>query len=229
MEERRQLNVYKSRLEKEVAITDEEIQKRMRWDKPILSENTKTAVSLDLPIMNCKPTKACAQVCYASQGYQRLSKALIKSLAVNKMIHEDPEHVAKNIVDEAAGRAIRLAGSGEILPEHKTLLDYVEQFGGSYWGFTRRVDTHRTFPKLMFSFDMTTQPSVMDYVREEVPVDRRAYLRRPKDPEPPLEVAVTFPVHGQWTPYMDQTPLHETDCPAARKEVKGCWACMRCY
>jgi hypothetical protein len=33
----------------------------------------------------------------------------------------DPEHVACKMIDEAAGRAIRLAGTGDILPKHKAL------------------------------------------------------------------------------------------------------------
>ncbi len=171
-----------------------------------------------------------AQVTVAirEHGRQCYRKALIKSLAVNRMIAEDSERVARKMVDEAAGRSIRIAGSGEILPEHKTLWDYVEDFGGSWWGFTRRVDTHRAIPELMFSIDATTTDVVMEYVRDEVPTRRIAYLRRPRDPPPSLEVAVTFPVHGAWTNYADEVPCHETDCPAVRGKVK-CWECQRCY
>ena len=225
---KRQLNVYKLRPAKENDVTDKEIQQRMRWDMPVLSKNSKCSISLDLPVENCVPTGACAAVCYASQGRHYYRKALIKSLAINRLIAEDPERVARKMVDEAAGRSIRLCGSGDILPEHKTLVDYVESFGGTWWGFTRRVDSHRVLPDLMFSIDATTTSSVMQYVQDQVPVRRRAYLRRPTDPPPPLEVAVTFPTHGPWTNYADQTPRHETDCPAVRDEVK-CWQCQRCY
>lgn len=145
------------------------------------------------------------------------------------MIEADPERFARKMVDEAAGRSIRLAGSGEVLPSHKDLLSYVESFGGEYWGFTRRIDTHQVFPTLMFSTDATTPEKVMEYVREEVPINRRAYLRRPRDPPSPIEVAVTFPVHGHLTNYTEMTPLHETDCPVDRKQVEGCWSCKRCY
>ena len=227
--QRAKLHVYQRRLEKELTITEEEIQQRMRWDMPVLSSNSKCSVSLDLPILNCIPTRACAEVCYASQGRQIFRKSLIKSLAISRMIAAEPSHVASKMVDEAAGRSIRIAGTGEILPEHKTLLDYVEDFAGSWWGFTKRVDTHRVLPTLMFSIDATTPKTIMQYVRDEVPVHRRAYLRRPEDPPPPLEVAVTFPTHGPWTNYAQQIEPHQTDCPAVRKEVVGCWQCQRCY
>ena len=69
-------------------------------------------------------------------------------------------------------------------------------------GFTRRVDTHRVMRGLMFSFDVTTPASLMEYVKNEVPVDRRAYLRKTGGPMPPIEVAATFPVHGSQTPYV---------------------------
>ena len=228
-EQRGKRNVYLDRLEKEMGIPEEGIEARMRWDMPVLATNEKCSVSLDLPILNCKPTKACSEVCYASQGRQYYRGAIVKSLAVNRMIQEEPERVARKMVDEAAGRAIRLAGSGELLPEHKDLVDYIEKYDGTYWGFTRRVDTHRAMPKLMFSIDATTPESVMKYVGENVPVSRRSYLRRPGDPEPPMEVAVTFPVHGSRTNYVGEIPEDDTDCPAVRKWVEGCWACKGCY
>ena len=220
--------VYEVRLQKERGITEEDIQERMRWGLLVLSSNSKCSISLDLPIHNCLPTKVCAAVCYASQGTQFFRKSIIKALAVNRMIAEDPEHVARKMVDEAAGRSIRIAGSGEILPEHRTLVDQIKKYGGSWWGFTRRVDTHRAIPELMFSIDATTTDLVMEYVQEEVPTRRLAYLRRPRDPPPSLEVAVTFPVHGAWTNYTDEVPFHDTDCPAVRGKVK-CWECQRCY
>ncbi len=222
-------NLYHRRIEKENAITDAEINARMRWDLPVLSENCKCSVSLDLPLQNCKPTGTCRQVCYAAQGRQFYRKSIIKALAINRLIESDPEHVARKMVDESAGRIIRIAGSGEILPGHADLVSYTEEFGGTWWGFTRRPDTHRSLPALMFSFDATTPARVNKYLRESVPVNRRAYLRRPQDPPAPLDVAVTFPVHGPLTSYVSRVPVHETDCPFDRNEVEGCWSCKRCY
>ena len=81
----------------------------------------------------------------------------------------------------------------------------------------------------MFSLDATSPERVLAYVRDEVPVARRAYLRRPGDPPAPLAVAVTFPVHGSQTPYVHRVPEDPTDCPETRGRVSGCWACRRCY
>jgi hypothetical protein len=225
----RRLNVYRLRLQKEKKIPEDEIQERMRWDKPVLSANQKCSISLDLPVLNCRPTKVCAEVCYASQGRQLYRKTLSKALAINRMIDEDPERAARKMVGEAAGRAIRLAGSGEMLPEHKMLVDCITRYGGSWWGFTRRVDTHNALSDLVFSIDASTSASVLQYVSDAVPVQRRAYLRRPGDAPPPLEVAVVFPVHGLWTSYVNTVPSHEADCPAVRGDAASCWWCQRCY
>ena len=96
-------------------------------------------------------------------------------------------------------------------------------------GITKRVETHRVLPQLMFSFDATTPTTVLDYVKSEVPANRRAYMMRPDDSTPPIEVAVTFPVHGARTRYIEQVQARITDCPAVRREVNGCWECKRCY
>ena len=222
-------NLYQRRLMKEYSVSEADIEARMRWSLPVLSSNSKCSVSLDLPIHNCIPTAVCAQVCYASQGTQLFKRSVIKSLAVQRMIDADPERVARKMVDEGEGRYIRIAGSGEILPSHKTLLDYVTGLNGKWWGFTRRIDTHRVLPQLMFSLDASTTADTLEYVLAEVPIHRRAYLRRPEDAESPISVAVTFPVHGSVTSYAHLVPAHATDCPFDRGDVSGCWRCERCY
>ena len=222
-------SLYQLRVAKEQSISDDEIKARFQWHLPVLSQNSKCGISLDLPVSYCKPTRACAEVCYSCQGTQNFRRSVLKSLAIAQMINADPERVARKIIDESQGRVVRIAGSGEILPEHKTLLELIEKFGGSWWGFTKRIDTHRVLPDLMFSIDATTCQSVMAYVRKHVPIHRRAYLMRPGDNPPSLEVAVTFPVHGSVTPYVKNTQVLETDCPAVRKKVGGCWDCRRCY
>jgi len=227
--ETRKKSPYETRLRKEESISEDEITQRMRWDMPILAQNHKCSISLDLPVMNCRPSDICAQVCYASQGRQMYYRSVLKSLAVNQMIAEDPERAARKMIDEAAGRSIRLAGSGDLLPEHRALTDYISALNGQYWGFTRRVDTHRSLSDLMFSVDASTPDNTLQYVEEAVPVKRRAYLRRPQDAPSPLEVAVTFPVHGPWTNYVPYVPEHGTDCPSVRGQVEGCWYCRRSF
>lgn len=222
-------NLYQQRLKKESAISEEEIVSRMQWDLPILSQNEKCSISLDLPILNCTPTRACSEVCYACQGRQFYRSAIVKSLAANRMINEDPERAARRIVDEAAGRIIRLAGSGELLPSYKAITYYIDKYRGSWWGFTKRVDNYQAMPRLNFSLDATTPESVLKYVEEWIPIQKRSYLRRPGDLPPPLEVAVTFPVHGPRTNYVKEIPILEKDCPAVRKSVEWCWDCKRCY
>ncbi len=222
-------SLYQKRIQKELGITQAEIKERMDWSKPILAQNSKCSVSLDLPLLNCKPSSLCSEVCYAAQGRQNYRRAIIKSLAVNQMILENPQQAALKMVVESGGIPIRLAGSGELLPEHNNLVHYIELYGGTYWGFTRRVDTHQSIPKLMFSFDQSSTEETLEYIRDQVPVNRRAYLRNINDPVAPFKVAVTFPVHGSQTNLKDRIEKDPTDCPAARKYVAGCWACKRCY
>ena len=78
-EQERRLNIYGRRLQMEMTVPEEAIQRRMRWDMPVLSSNHKCSISLDLPVLNCRPTKVCAEVCYASQGRQAYRKAVVKS------------------------------------------------------------------------------------------------------------------------------------------------------
>jgi len=223
---KRAVDLYLKRRNKERQISKRSIRERMCWNKPILSENIKCGVSLDLPVSNCHPTKICRQICYACQGRQYYRAAVTKSLAVNKLIRDDPERAAMHIACEAAGRPVRLAGSGELLPENRTLVDHLTC---DWWGFTKRIDTYKAMPKLMFSLDGSTPDSTLDYIEESVPVDRRCYVRRPQDNPSPLEVAVTFPSHGARTNYVNEVLEDATDCPAIRKKIKGCWECKKCY
>ena len=128
-------SLYARRLQKERSIPTSEIEGRINWSLPVLAQNSKTSVSLDLPIHYCQPTAACSSVCYACQGTQYFKGSVVKSLALARMIEQSPERVARKAVDEAQGRTIRIAGSGDILPEHKTLIDYIEQYSGRWWGF----------------------------------------------------------------------------------------------
>ena len=75
----------------EMAVPEAVIRERMCWEKPVLSCNHKCSISLDLPVLNCRPTKACAEVCYASQGRQIYRRALVKSLAVNRIVLNQTE------------------------------------------------------------------------------------------------------------------------------------------
>lgn len=153
----------------------------------------------------------------------------MKSIAVDRLIREDPEQAAWCMAREAEGRPIRLAGSGELLPENRALLDYLGKRRVEWWGFTKRTDTYEAMPQLMFSVDAGTPTLVLDYVERNVPVRRRCYMRRPEDGPAPLEITVTFPLHGPTTNYVDEVPEERTDCPAIRKRADGCWDCRRCY
>ena len=223
------LNLYRERLTKELSIPEHEVRDRARWDMTLLSENYKCGVSIDLPILNCRPSRACAQVCYASQGRQYYRAGVVKSLAISRMLIEDPERASRKVATEAAGRTVRLAGSGDILPAHRQFVDCLGDSRVDWWGFTRRIETHCLLPRLMFSFDQTSPSRIRDYMEKNVPVRRRAYLRRPCDPAPETPVAVIFPVHGPRTRYVDYVPEHRSDCPAIRGRIKGCWECRRCY
>ncbi len=50
---------------------------------PILSTNRKTAVSINLPVRNCRPTRRCAAACYACEGPIAWKNSVRKALAVD--------------------------------------------------------------------------------------------------------------------------------------------------
>ncbi len=149
-------NLFKRRLGKEKAISEEEIAARMRWDLPVLSTNQKCSISLDLPFLNCAPTDICAQVCYAAQGRQYYRKSVVKALAIDRLIQLDPEHVARKMVDEAAGRNIRIAGSGEALPNTLSFFPMSISSVAPTGESRAQVDTHQAIPSFMYSLDAST-------------------------------------------------------------------------
>jgi len=198
--------------------------KRSPYD-PILSENPKTGVSLNLPVLNCRPTKICREICYACSGPISFPYACKKAVAVDEWIRQHPIWAAMKAIQEADGTPIRLCGSGDLNPAHMPFLVEIKAQGGRPWGFTRKLDMWKRcwsmHIELMFGIDVSSKHL------EDIPPTRLAYMRRPGDPDWSNSVAVTFPLHG---PRRDpsKVPVSESDCPAIRRHIK-CADCRRCY
>ena len=199
--------------------------------KPILSSNPKTGFSLNLPVLNCQPTQACAQNCYACQGPSTFCCAIEKAVAVDRWIRTNPRWAAQKTACEAGQTLLRLNGSGDITPAHLPYVRALLRNGVRLFGFTKRRDTWTAFSalgiQLMFSIDVTMDRRRLTWALRTVPRVRLAYCRRPGDPDWSDRVGVTFPEHGPYTNSTDKIPGSETDCPAVRLHTL-CKDCLRC-
>ena len=212
------------------------LEKRLRGERdpeaPLLSWNPKTGISINLPVLNCIPTPACARSCYACQGRISFRKSLEKALAVDRWIRERPRWAAEKAAKEAKGRPIRLNGSGDLRPEHKNFIKALLSLGAKLYGFTKRPDTWVAMKEvgleLMFSIDVTMDRKRLFWALENLPRRRLAYLRRPQDPDLSRIVYVTFPEHGPHTRNVEKVPVSRTDCPAVRRHI-SCLECRRCF
>jgi len=219
------------------------VEKERRWlpvimprseGKDLISSNTKTTLSLDFPVCNCRATKVCAKTCYACQGYQNFRQGIERTLQLHKLILADPIRAAERVTKEARGRLVRISGSGEIedQEEYKAFFTHLKKNKVRLFGFTRKPDVYLWMKKLgypmMFSLDAGTRESDIEFVKKHVRIKARAWLATREDPKPPIPVMVTFPQHGPQTPWYKKIAVQDTDCPAVRKKLH-CDSCQICY
>lgn len=73
----------------------------LREGDPVLSGNMVTGVSLNLPIYGtCKPSKVCAENCYAQRNHISFRAAVNKQIKVMNSIKADPLAVAERVASE---------------------------------------------------------------------------------------------------------------------------------
>ena len=200
----------------------------------ILSDNIKTTLALNFPIINCRPTCVCGDTCYSCQGQQNFKQGIKMSLQVHKAILDDPIGAADRVAKEARGRLIRTSGSGEIgdQKQYKTFFKQLKRNKVRLFGFTRKPEVYLWMKKLgyplMFSLDAGTKKKDIEFVKKHVRIKARAWLSTPEDPEPSFPVMVTFPQHGPQTMLYKKMKRLKTDCPAVRDKLH-CDACKVCY
>ncbi len=196
-----------------------------------LSENTKTGASINLPIKgHCRPTKRCAEDCYAKSGHTILESNIKKQMFMsNYLLGKD---ITELVYECKRLTAVRLNGTGDLLIGHvPAIISLAKQCPHtSFWGMTRRISIAKVLNgllpnlSLLVSVDTTSPKSVWRY---------GGLLcfgpRRPEDIVPDNDRIITvFPRHHAGR-IIGNVPNDPKDCLAIRKKVKGCLECKRCW
>jgi hypothetical protein len=199
----------------------------------ILSSNTKTGCSINLPIAgHCRPTKNCSKTCYAKSGHTAMPSNKKKQVWVSNYL-KGPD--ITQLIQECLSRtAVRLSGTGDILKEHvPNLLKLAKACPATqFWGMTRKLEIAKAINKkhpnlrLLVSVDSSSPKSVWNYngalcfgprlATDEVPKDKR--------------IKTIFPHHKSGhIVNVKNMPKDKKDCPAVRHELPGCLSCGRCW
>jgi len=197
----------------------------------ILSENSKTGRSINLPIAkHCTPTKNCAKCCYAKSGHTNRPTNKNKQRWVS-------QYLAGNDLTELIGEikkhtAVRLSATGDLLETHiPGVLSLAKNCPQTMlWGMTRKLDIayelNYRFPnlKMMVSVDSSSPAEVWDYDGVLCYGPRLEGDVVPKD----SRIKTVFPYHhhGKVKKGLVKGPK---DCQAVWHEIPGCMVCGRCW
>jgi hypothetical protein len=197
----------------------------------ILSENSKTGRSINLPIADhCEPTINCAACCYAKQGHtirpsnirkQQWVSDYLKGNNLEEIIKETHKHTA-----------VRISATGDLLLDHIPNMIRLAQACPQtmLWGMTRKIpvaeELNNRLPnlKLMVSVDSSSPDSVWNYSGALCFGPRVEGDTVPKD----SRIKTVFPYHhhGKVKKGLVKGPK---DCRAVWHEISGCMVCGRCW
>lgn len=199
----------------------------------ILSSNTKTGCSINLPIKcHCRPTATCAKTCYARKGKTIMPHCLKKQKWVSKYL--EGSDISQLIRECKAHTSVRLSGTGDILESHvPNLLQLAAVCKATqFWGMTRKLEIASALNgrlpnlKLMVSIDNSSPQSVRDYQGAKCWGPRLAEDVVPNDPN----IITVFPYHNSGKiVQVKKMPTDHRDCPAVRHTVSGCLECGKCW
>lgn len=196
----------------------------------ILSSNTKTGVSLNLPIKgHCRPTKNCSRCCYAKSGHTTLPSSLRKQTWLSKYLAG--KDISELIHESRLHTAVRISGTGDLSLEHipNILLLAKSCPGTMFWGMTRKIEIAKALDKvknikLMVSLDSSSPEETKKY--------KGAICwgpNLPGDKVPDRKNIITvFPYHRSGH-VIKGVPRHPKDCLAVHHEIPGCLSCNRCW
>ena len=198
----------------------------------ILSTNTKTGCSINLPIAgHCTPTKNCSKTCYAKCGHTAMPSNKKKQVWVSEYLKGKD---LTELVNECKARtAVRLSGTGDLLEEHtKNIIRLAKACPDTmFWGMTRKLNIAKKLKgykniKVMVSVDSSSPKKTWDYKGALCYGPRLNTDTVPKD----KRIITIFPYHFAGK-VVDKTnsPLDSRDCPAIRHTVSGCLNCNRCW
>ncbi len=201
----------------------------------ILSENSKTDYSLNLPVFgHCIPTPLCLTHCYAKTGRICMKHSRKKQEWVSKYLLVQPYGLKDLILECRPLNNVRLCGSGDLLNGHVSGIKKLanECPDTMFWGMTRKTtianrlnDFYNENIKLLVSVDHTSPDKTWYY--------EGALCFGPRMPEDTVlpdddRIKVVFPyhVHGH---VGKGVQTHKKDCKAVWHKISGCRECGRCW
>lgn len=197
----------------------------------ILSENSKTTCSINLPIKgHCRPTKHCAFDCYARTGRTAYPASKKKQLWVSGYLLGTD--ISELIEECRPHRAVRISGSGDLLWGHvMNIIKLAQELPDTqFWGMTRKVEIadalYGKLPnlKMLVSLDSSTSKDVLGYPGKVCFGPRRAGDEIVDSDQ----LVIVFPRHFTGRVLKD-IPRHPKDCPGVYHEVDNCLQCGRCW
>jgi hypothetical protein len=236
------------------------IPSRVLFGFRMISSNAKTSISLDFPIGHtCRPTKLCADVCYASgpRAPTLWRKSLNKRLRNRRIVLEFPPEVVASKLEREFRRLqlawrrrrvkldfLRINGTGDLFPE---LIHVLNRFIMScpdvrLWIVSRQVPlAERILVRpnvfLQLSVDRTTKAHDLQATRDLVANNPRAYMSflRTRHDDDTLGAAIVFNEKlNRLLPFQGVT-----DCPVdagvlGLGNIRGqggtaCATCRKCF
>ena len=197
----------------------------------VLSENRKTGCSIDLPILgHCRPTARCCRDCYAKRGPQVYKNSVLKHAWVSEYLSGND---LTRLIHECARKpAVRLSGSGDLLPAHIPNLIRLATacHETRFWGMTRKPEIARAINKaqlpnlrILVTVDATSPKKTWDYSGTLCYGPRHETDAIPED----QRILTVFPVH--YTGKVGKNVPHDSrDCPGVWNHTQ-CSTCKRCY
>jgi hypothetical protein len=197
----------------------------------ILSDNSKTIVSLNLPIHgHCRPTEICLRKCYAKSGHLAFPLPVRKQYWVSKYLSQPN---IKDLIEECRSyQAVRLSGSGDLKQGHipQVLKLARECPKTEFWGMTRKTEIASVLTnrlpnlRLMVSIDRSSPSKARDWAGALCWGPRMPGDSIPQD----TRFKVFFPCHQSGRVLKNMEPM-DKDCPGVWHKVKNCLSCTKCW
>lgn len=198
----------------------------------ILSQNSKTGCSINLPIAgHCRPTKNCARCCYARSGHTAMPSNKKKQVWVSEYLKGSD---LTQLINECRGRtAVRLSGTGDLSLEHCPNIIHLAKAcpATMFWGMTRKLEVAKALNKkvpnlkIMVSVDSSSPDSIWKYNGVLCFGPR---LKNDTVPKNDKRIRIIFPYHKGGR-IIKGVPEDKKDCQAVYHRIPGCLSCGRCW
>lgn len=203
----------------------------MYTPQKILSTNTKTGFSLNLPIKgHCNPTKNCAHDCYARTGYTAMPTSKKKQAWVSRYLANGS--LDKLILECKALSTVRLNGTGDLNMNHvPAVISLAKACPRTlFWGMTRKIDVAKAINKklpnlsLLVTVDASSPKETWKYKGAMCYGPRRPGDIIPDD----KRIKTVFPRHFSGS-VVAGVKKHPKDCQAVWHNISGCIECGQCW